>query len=584
MTQAVERVDCLQIGTANGTPQAPPRIAAAFLVKFDIRKGYTVAWNRALPGLELEGVVDYKSLPSGLHNIKEDLVYFTHDEYAGVSAFLNEPAEESERNAQMISVGVLVPLDCGRMGKCWLHAEGLQELAKEYMKSGSTHKLEDYWNKYKLDSSPNLKSSRRASSLPGSKGPAEGKPPQHSLAQHHPALSLPSFVSAFGPLIFTLYRRALLRKRILLVGDAPVHTNCDFVYDLSVLSSIPRPLLSLLPIDGTPDLQLRPLFNVCVQDIDQLSAGGADTPISDAPMRPSWVACTTDDVISTKPELYDLLVVLPPGHTKNAKTKIYPTIVESTPSLSRHFPSVGLKATQRDARRYQTLRTGLRSMQSSKAEAEVELATDGDEEEAKSTTSDSFSTLSRTAVVESTPWSLVAYTSLMWWASAGEKRFGPTEQEENEEEQDRGLLMGDDEAILGAMSGTAPVEIAIVSYFHRLTSLMFTTISDAISRQDGEQPRRDSDPAPNGYRDEEGDEDETAASVPAGGDQEALLGEGDGDHDETVVITQEDMEVMGLDIWSTADKAFVEELVQLWWGRKAEVQTVKVECCGIRLL
>jgi hypothetical protein len=56
--------------------------------------------------------------------------YFIHDDYAGISAFLNEPAPESERNASMISVGVLVPLDNGRMGKSWLHAEGLKDLAR----------------------------------------------------------------------------------------------------------------------------------------------------------------------------------------------------------------------------------------------------------------------------------------------------------------------------------------------------------------------------------------------------------------------------------------------------------------------
>ena len=56
--------------------------------------------------------------------------YFIHDDYAGVSAFVNEPAPELERNASMLSVGVLVPLEGGRMGKSWRHAEGLKELAR----------------------------------------------------------------------------------------------------------------------------------------------------------------------------------------------------------------------------------------------------------------------------------------------------------------------------------------------------------------------------------------------------------------------------------------------------------------------
>jgi DENN domain-containing protein 11 len=47
------------------------------------------------------------------------------------------------------------------------------------------------------------------------------------LSSHHPAISLPGFITAFGPLVFPLYRAALLRKRILMVGDPPVEPNCN---------------------------------------------------------------------------------------------------------------------------------------------------------------------------------------------------------------------------------------------------------------------------------------------------------------------------------------------------------------------
>jgi Uncharacterized conserved protein (DUF2347). len=59
-----------------------------------------------------------------------DLRYFIHDKYAGVSAFVNKPAAEAERNALMFAVGVLVPLSYGRLGKSWRHAVGLRELAQ----------------------------------------------------------------------------------------------------------------------------------------------------------------------------------------------------------------------------------------------------------------------------------------------------------------------------------------------------------------------------------------------------------------------------------------------------------------------
>lgn len=56
--------------------------------------------------------------------------YFVHDRYAGISAYVNRPAAETQRNALMLAVGVLVPLPFGRLGKSWRHAPRLQELAE----------------------------------------------------------------------------------------------------------------------------------------------------------------------------------------------------------------------------------------------------------------------------------------------------------------------------------------------------------------------------------------------------------------------------------------------------------------------
>jgi hypothetical protein len=111
-------------------PDVPP-ISALFLIDFDVKAGYTITWKQALPGLELEGVVEYKSLPSGLHTVPEDLIYFVHDAgHAGLSAFVNSRTDDEEsRHARMIAVGILVPLSYGRLGRAWRHADGLKGLA-----------------------------------------------------------------------------------------------------------------------------------------------------------------------------------------------------------------------------------------------------------------------------------------------------------------------------------------------------------------------------------------------------------------------------------------------------------------------
>lgn len=108
-----------------------PPISALFLIDFDVKAGYTIVWKQAESGLELDGTVEYKSLPSGLHTVTDDLIYFVHERtHAGLSAFVNEPCDEEDaRNARMIAVGILVPLSYGRLGRSWRHAEGLKGLA-----------------------------------------------------------------------------------------------------------------------------------------------------------------------------------------------------------------------------------------------------------------------------------------------------------------------------------------------------------------------------------------------------------------------------------------------------------------------
>jgi hypothetical protein len=120
----------VSLDATNVPPNDLPPISALFLIYFDIKAGYTIGWKRSLPGIELDGVVEYKSLPSGLHTVKDDLIYFVHENHAGLSAFVNKPAAEEVRNARMIAVGAMVPLSYGRLGRCWKHAEKLKEIAR----------------------------------------------------------------------------------------------------------------------------------------------------------------------------------------------------------------------------------------------------------------------------------------------------------------------------------------------------------------------------------------------------------------------------------------------------------------------
>ena len=52
------------------------------------------------------------------------------DQHAGISAFVNKSTDQWERNALMIAVGALVPLDQGRLGRSWKHADALKTMAQ----------------------------------------------------------------------------------------------------------------------------------------------------------------------------------------------------------------------------------------------------------------------------------------------------------------------------------------------------------------------------------------------------------------------------------------------------------------------
>lgn len=567
------------MGDASPSHQRPPPIAAAFCVIFDARKGYTLAWRESIEGLDVEGIVEYKSLPSGLHTVEEDLVYFVHDNYAGISAFLNRESRD-DRGARMLATGVLVPIQDSRMGQAWLHAEGLKELvSKQIGNPEDVNLLEGYWDEFKI------KDELKDAALSTDDGFPEGaakkpngyeKPramsdaipaPSQGLSEHHPAKALPVLFKTFGPLVFPLYRAALLRKRILIVGEAPVEINCNFVYAISILSSIQKILLPLLPVDDVPDIRLRPLFNAGIQDIPLLRR----TKDSESEIQDGWIACTTDDVLATKPELFDLLVVLPPSYSKNATNKVYPKIIPSSPDLSKKTPKTTTRATQRDARRFISLRAHLRQYAPETAQPPEEAAVDGDSESVLSAVE---STLSRKSIVEPQTWSHIAYTSLLWWASAGEKRSGPDEDEDEEADQDAQLLGNDDDS--------SSVELAIVSYFHRLTNAIFGTISNAIAKADGDELWERAGIDAEDDATESGTEEAAAVIDGETNDDTALLSTNR--KDSVVEITQEDLTSMGLDVWSSSDRTFVEDLVRMWWGREAVVKGGRIECCGVQIL
>lgn len=369
----------------------------------------------------------------------------------------------------------------------------------------------------------------------------------------------------------------------------------DLVYDLSLLASLPQSLLPLLPAGPLPPLRPRPLFNVGIHDIPSLSLSPSGSATSENTLDPSWIAFTTDQVLKTKSDLYDVLVTLSPPYSKQATKKSHPDIaISPAQSGQRNSQPTTIKATQRDGRRYGLLRDGLQQLSRGHT-GQDELADDA---------SDASSTFSSTSVIEPLSWPLLAYTSFIWWASAGEKRAGPSEDEDDQDQQDARLLLAnvDNTPNLAYATGTArrqsllledhdkqPLEIALVAYFRRHTTKIFTTISDAVARQYDviDDPNQVYQSQEARYTDD--DDDTTIHHSQDVDPNQPLLQtdsrqEGQLHDDDPIVLTTSDMTQMGLDAWSPADRTFIEELVSVWWGRKADVQGARVKCCGVPIL
>ena len=354
------------------------------------------------------------------------------------------------------------------------------------------------------------------------------------------------------------------------------------MYDISVLSGIPSSVCKLLPLEPLPT-RLRPLFAAGVHDMATLAQGSRGTnPNSentDEGMGYGWVACTTDDILSLKDHLFDTIITIPPAYSKQAKRKIWPRV-----EIKK---GTEIKATQRDLRRYRTLRRELRRFPGAHSRHEskyssLEQTSDLPFENTQETYDDASSTLD-TQLAEPQSWSALAYSSFMWWASAGEKRTDLDEEADHDAallrhfddyrgespDRPRSTRKSPGRSLSAEDMDTAPAELemTIVGYFHRLTTLILKTLSEIIDASD------DLDAIDGGNADE--DENGEQNRQKYGGE---IVENAD-----AVYVSSEDMSRMGLDIWSENDRDFVRELVAFYWGRKADVRRGRVECCGVRI-
>lgn len=472
------------------------------------------------------------------------MVYFHHAQLLGASVFVRGDADAAHRNANFAAVGVLVPPG-GALGAVWEHAEELKSLARRVVgDSEDTTALESFWERHKGEDED--AGNGRTRQRGGSEAALPGLDLHDAWPKEHPALAVPEVMDLFGPLLFPLQRAVLARKRILFMGSPPVRKNALVVWLAALLGNVSHELGGAFSSEAQGLLRTQPLFSVGIHDIASLPRKEEQN---------GWLACTTDDILAEKKDLWDVLVRLP----KQEALEVWPTLQTSSGQV--------IKASQRDSRRWNLL---LEEMRRLRVQIGGRFADDDDVAdpvheddqrpllERQSTPDETYECnhygRNESEAVEPPTWTAVAYRGFMWWASAGEA----SAWEEDEAKADEELLVG--LTALGALSPTvsrkgSPDKDAqyaraaatiLVAYFRRITERIFGTMTGIVEEADDAS--------------EEGVENEV------------------------IEIPGSDVREMGLDSWSQADRTvFVQDMMEKWYGRRAVIIDEGLTLCGVRI-
>ena len=544
--------------------RAPPAIAALFLVRFDHRVGYSIVWQRHIDGLNLDGAVEFRSLPSGLHDVKTDIVYFHHADCAGVSVYQNNGASETHRNASFLAVGALVPLHGCRLGKAWRDAANLQHIAAQLQRDSEVLEvLDSYWKdnrfhcnilKATATSTTEYRSKPGSASVHFAQGCLEFATGHHDTSEcleasdfssMHPVHSVRDLMTEFGPLIFPLLRAVVCKQRILLAKHPPLRKVCEYVYLLSIMSDpTSRAAEALAPQTSS---EYRALFSIGIHDIPELeqlatvsnlqSSSGLGSEVSQGKrLKAGWIACSSDMLITQKKNLYDIRVEMPRSYGLR-NCQIWPKIATSNGDV--------MLASQRDLREYKRLMLQLDMMLETSSlsgqDAVPLLAND------RLGRNDAQIPLipAESTIVARIPWAAVVYNSFLGWASASEH---PAKQaDEAGYDAEAVLNTSKDIADLDLEADSADVvAMAVIAYFRRVSSSILNHCLLLLNRDT-----------------EEFDHSSTT--------------------NRAMIITKNDMISMSMDIWSDFDHGLVQQLMVARFGKLCTVEKPRAKCCGIKL-
>lgn len=288
------------------TPTSP--IVGMFLAKFDMKKGNIIEWQHGCDDFEN---LEFKALPSGIHELNEDIINFkavtasgVRKSYRGIAYFRQNGFDEDIRKngqvdrslVQMYSLGLIIKPDELETDQ---YASDLEYLLTEWLKSKEQgpNLFDDYFQ------NPQPITTARDS--------------RRKMLEY-----LPFWSTKLGPLILVIWKSLLLKKRVLVL-NAP-GGSFDLCNSLAFC-------ISAIANNSAAEKPYELLYTIGTIDIDELSK--IETP---------YIASTSDEVLIYHKELYDVVVKLP------ALTSIEQMVEPGTPIQLCDSDGKEIKATHHD--------------------------------------------------------------------------------------------------------------------------------------------------------------------------------------------------------------------------------------------
>lgn len=278
-----------------------------------------------------EGTIEHATLPSGLHNLSEDLICFRHHGRPGVGLFRSREKPEGENRGRGRTMGVVgVVLEEEDVTNLYSSKSALEEIYDKlenlsqspFISSAEQdgerdNVLDEVWETYRADKVRKLETAID-----------EGKENEldrvHKLITErgrvpavHPIAFMPLLLGILGPNIVPVYKAALSGQHILLYSQPPILPLSALAWNIWALSLPPRAALA----NGEAEIS-EWLGNVGLMDLDNVKA-----------KKGGWVATTSDMIFKSHTKLYDIFIDL-------SSNPLPPTPVSSPSSFTSPSPII----------------------------------------------------------------------------------------------------------------------------------------------------------------------------------------------------------------------------------------------------